>query len=162
MTPPSVARWPAAHRPEGAAVYGYNALSIAAPAERVWAWLIRAAAWPTYYANAWNIRFENAPGPNLALGTRFTWTTFYVRVDTTVVEFEPSSRLAWEGRTPGGVGYHAWVIEPTPSGCHVVTEETQRGIVPSLGRRLLRPGLLWQHQRWLEGLARRAVAGLPD
>jgi hypothetical protein len=35
---------------------------------------------------------------------------------------------------------------------------TQRGIVPSLGRWLLRRGLLTQHQHWLEGVARMALA----
>jgi hypothetical protein len=92
---------------------------------------------------------------------RFTWTTFNVRVDTTVVECVPSERLAWRGKTVGGTGYHGWVIERTAAGCRVVTEETQRGIVPSLARWYLRRGLLTQHQRWLEGLARAAVAGMP-
>lgn len=161
MSPPSVVRWPAGARPEGAAVHTYNALAIAAPPPRVWAWLVRATAWPSYYGNARNVRFENAPGPDLKLGTRFTWTTFGVRVDTTVVELVANERLAWRGETLGGTGYHGWVIEPTPTGCHVVTEETQRGLVPSLGRWFLRRGLLTQHQRWLEGLARIAATGPP-
>ena len=161
MDRPTRTRWPADSRPDGAPVYTYNAIDVAAPPERVWAWLVRATAWPSYYDNASNVRFVDGGGPDLAPGTRFTWTTFNVRVDTLVTEFEPCSRLAWRGKTLGGSGYHGWVIEPTGQGCHVITEETQRGIVPSLGRWFLRPGLLGQHQRWLEGLARVASAGMP-
>ena len=156
----SVTRWPTGCEPDGAPVYTYNAIDVAAAAERVWAWLIPAARWPEYYDNASNVRILDG-GPELALGTRFTWRTFNVSVDTTVVECVPYERLAWRGKTVGGTGYHGWVIQPTPAGCRVITEETQRGIVPSLGRWFLRRGLLTQHQRWLEGLACVAKAGAP-
>lgn len=161
MANPSVTRWPAGEGPEGAPVYTWNAIDVGAASERVWAWLVRAPLWPSYYDNASKIAFPNGGGPDLALGTRFTWRTFNVSVDTTVTELVPNERLAWRGKTVGGVGYHGWVIERTPRGCRVVTEETQRGIVPSLGRLFLRRGLLTQHQRWLEGLKRMAEAGAP-
>ncbi len=161
MTKPSLTRWPDGSGPNGAPVYTYNELDVAAPPERVWAWLVRVTAWPSYYDNASNVRFVDGGGPDLALGTRFTWTTFNVTVDTTVTECEPHARLAWRGKTVGGGGYHGWVLLPSASGCRVVTEETQRGIVPSLGRWFLRRGLLTQHQRWLEGLARVAPGGMP-
>lgn len=163
MSRASLVHWPPEHRPEGAPVFAVNEIPVAAPPARVWAWLVRPLTWPTYYRNAWNVRFEDGGGPELVLGSRFAWTTFYVRVTTTVVELEPHRRLAWSGRAPGGVGYHGWVIEPTADGCRVVTEETQRGLVPSLGRVVLRHGLEREHQRWLVGLARMAESGrLPD
>jgi len=143
-------------------VYTYNALDVAAPPERVWAWLVRPSTWPSYYDNASNVRFVDGVGSELALGARFRWRTFNVTVETTVTELVPNERLAWAGKTVGGTGYHGWVIEPAAGGCHVVTEETQRGIVPSLGRWFLRRGLLVQHQRWLEGLARMAARGVPE
>ena len=37
----------------------------------MWRWLIRAANWPVWYSNSANIRFQNAPGPDLAHGTNF-------------------------------------------------------------------------------------------
>jgi len=157
----SLTRWPAGTEPEGAPVYTYNAIDVAAPPERVWAWLVRATTWPSYYDNASNIHFPGGGGPELALGARFTWRTFSVSVDTTVTELVPNERLAWRGKTVGGTGHHGWVIERTAGGCRVVTEETQRGIVPSLGRLFLRRGLLTQHQRWLEGLKRVAESGPP-
>jgi hypothetical protein len=74
-----------------------------------------------------------------------------VRVHTTVEELVPYRR---SGRGGGGCAHHGWVIEPVNGGCLVVTEETQQGFVPSLGRFFLRRALLKWHQRWLEGLAR--------
>jgi hypothetical protein len=57
--------------------------------------------------------------------------------------------------------YHAWVLQPMPGGVRVITEETQHGISASLVGFFLRRGLLNQHQRWLEGLARMARSGPP-
>jgi hypothetical protein len=159
--PKSLTSWPAECHPDGAPVYTFNEITIATPPERVWAWLVRAPSWPSYYGNASNVRFVGGGGPDLALGTRFTWTTFNVSVDTTVTECVAPTRLAWRAKTFGGGGYHGWVLEAAPSGCRVVTEETQRGIVPSVGRWFLRGGLLKQHQRWLEGLKRVAEGGSP-
>lgn len=39
----------------------------------------------------------------------------------------------------------------------VITEETQQGFIPSVGRFFLRGGLLKWHQRWLEGLGKVAA-----
>jgi hypothetical protein len=108
------------------------------------------------------LQFESGEGPDLALGTRFSWTTLGVRVHTVVEECEPPYRLAWRGGGAGSTGYHGWVIEPRASGCLIVTEESQRGLVSSLGRVFLRRALLHVHQQWLAGLAMKARQGLPD
>src|SRR5215470_2836965 len=100
--PKSLTSWPAESRPDGAPVYTFNEIEIAAPAERVWAWLVCAPRWPEYYENASKIRFVDGGGPDLALGTRFTWTTFNVNVDSTVTECVAPARLAWQGKTVGG------------------------------------------------------------
>jgi hypothetical protein len=84
-----------------------------------------------------------------------------VPVETTVEECDPPHRLAWSGTGLGAAAYHSWDIEPTPSGCRVVTEETQRGVTPSLLRVVLRPLLRFTQVRWLEALARIAVEGPP-
>ena len=154
-------RWPAGCAPDGAPVYTLNQLAVSAPPERVWAWLVRPGAWPSYYGNASNVRFVDGGGPELRLGSVFRWRTFGVTVETIVTELVPNERLTWTGKTAGGTGCHGWVIVGTATGCQVVTEETQRGIVPSLGRWFLCRGLLSQHQRWLEGLARVAAGGSP-
>jgi hypothetical protein len=151
-------RWPDDLRPEGAPVYARNELAIAAPAEAVWAHLVAAESWPSFYANAKDVTIAGDAGPDLALGTVFRWKTFGVRVETRVEVCEPCTALAWRGDQRIGRGFHTWLLAPTPTGCVVVTEEVQRGIVPSAARWYLRRGLRRWHQKWLEGLAQRAVA----
>jgi len=46
--------------------------------EQVWAWLVRATLWPTWYVNASRVRILQGNGSDLALGTKFRWTTFRV------------------------------------------------------------------------------------
>jgi hypothetical protein len=141
-------------------IFTRNELFIAAPAERVWGWLVRAASWPEWYGNAKDVEIDGG-ARDLAPGTRFHWTTFGVRVHTTITEWVPGRRLAWSGHALGSTAYHGWVITPCDGGCVVVTEETQQGLVPYVGRAFLRPGLLKWHQRWLEGLARVATQEAP-
>ncbi len=155
-------RWPDDARPEGAALHAVNVLEAEVTPEAVWPWLVRAARWSEWYANCRNLRFEGGSGPDLHLGDHFTWRTFGVPVATVVTELVPFERLAWRGRGLGATGYHAWVIERAGTGVRLITEETQRGLVPRLGHPLLRRGLHRWHQRWLEGLARVARLGPPD
>jgi hypothetical protein len=152
--------FPVGARPEESPVYAYNELFVPAPPERVWQWLVQAARWPEFYANARNIHLDG-DAPELAAGTAFSWITFGVRVHTKIEELEPNRRLSWSGRGLGATAYHGWVIIPVAGGCRVITEETQQGLVASLGRAFLRRGLLKWHQRWLEGLARVAASGSP-
>ena len=147
--------FPDAALPQHSPVFTHNELVIAAPAVVLWTHLVRARRWPEWYANARAVEIDG--GDELALGTRFHWTTFGVRAHTVVTEFVPERRLAWSGAGPGFAGYHGWVLEPLPEGAtRVITEETNRGLLASLGRMFLRRGLHKWHQRWLEGLARVA------
>lgn len=151
-----VVSWPPDLRPEGAPVYTRNEREIDATCETVWGHLVRAAAWPEFYANSADVRFESAAGPDLAPGTVFSWRTFGLRVRTRVVEFRPSLCLAWRGDEIYGRGMHTWLLVPSERGCRVITEEVQRGLVPWLARGYLLPGLLRWHERWLDGLAARS------
>ncbi len=98
-------------------------------------------------------------GPDLAPGTTRSWRTFGLEVTTTVCVFEPGRALSWRGDAFYGRGVHTWELTPTPTGCLLVTEATQRDPVPWLLRLYLRPALLRWHQRWLQGIAARAEAG---
>jgi hypothetical protein len=147
-------RFPAAFDPTRAPIHTLDVLELPSSVEAVWARLIRAAQWSSWYANCRDLHFDPAtPGPDLQLGTRFDWITFGVRVHTVVTEFEPLERLAWTGRALGGAGHHGWVLERLgPARCVVVTEEVQRGPLPWFGRAILRPRLHAWHRRWLRGL----------
>jgi hypothetical protein len=152
-------RFPDGKRRDESPVFARNELFLPAAPEAVWGWLLRAERWPEYYGNAKDIVVEG--GPDLALGTKFRWTTFGVRAHTVIEELVPFERLSWSGRGFGGTAYHGWVIAAAPGGCHVITEETQQGALVSLARAFLRRGLLTWHQRWLDGLGAVAAKGHP-
>jgi hypothetical protein len=151
MTIEPAIRWPHAFDPVRSPVHVVNRLDLAAPPAGVWARLIRAGAWPDWYANAAKVKIEGG-GTDLFAGANFTWRTFGVDLASEVEEFVPGERIAWIAKASGVTAYHAWLITPTDLGCRVLTEETQHGVLARLGR-VVFPGRMerW-HQRWLEGL----------
>lgn len=153
-------KWPTGFEPGNSRVHARNEITIAAPPERVWRWLIRAGNWPAWYNNSGDIRFQNAPGPDLALGTKFIWKTFGATVKSTVLTFDPPHELGWDGSGWLPV-YHGWTLEPSGAGTRVVTEECQNGILGAIGSWYLRPMLLKGHQNWVESLKRVAESGDP-
>jgi len=154
-------RWPDYYQPRNCPVHVRNELDMAAAPERVWAWLIRATLWPTWYVNSANVEILEGKGPDLHKGTRFRWRTFGVTVTSTVLEYVPRERIAWDAQAIGLDAYHAWVLQPSALGCRVLTEESQCGWLARLGR-LFMPNHMYKfHQVWLEGLAAKAHAGMP-
>jgi uncharacterized protein YndB with AHSA1/START domain len=153
-------RWPDEYRPERSQLHVPNELRIAASPETVWAWLIAAERWPSFYRNSARVRVEG--GGDLRPDVRFTWWTFGARVKSQVREFEPPARLAWDAKELGAAGYHAWLLSPDGDGCMVETEETQHGPSMRVIRFAMRPAMRRYHQRWLEGLARVAEQGPPS
>jgi hypothetical protein len=132
-----------------------------APPDVVWAWLIRAQLWPSWYVNAAHIRFLDGTPPDLSAGARFRWKTFGVSLESTVREFVPGERIAWDARGPGVDAYHAWVISATARGSHVLTEETQHGWLARLANFLMPWRMPKYHQLWLEQLRDYSASGLP-
>jgi uncharacterized protein YndB with AHSA1/START domain len=154
-------QWPSDFTPEAAPVAVRNEIEIAAPPERVWAWLIRATSWPTWYLNSKRVRRLNGTGPDLTLGTRFHWWTFGLPITSEVREFVQNERLAWDASGPGVRAYHAWRLSPTPKGCHVLTEETQHGWAAQLNAFLMPKRMYEGHELWLESLRAKAEQGMP-
>jgi len=153
-------RWPHQFEPARSPIFVRNELNIAAPPEAVWAWLVRATAWPSYYANSANVKLAGG-GEELTLQQQFTWRTFGINLRSVVEELVPGERLAWTARGLGVWAYHAWLLEPTPGGCKVITEETQHGLLARLGSLVL-PGRMHRgHQAWLVALAGKAESGPP-
>lgn len=149
--------WPSAYNPSNSPVLAHNEIRTELPAERVWAVLIDAADWPRWYSNARDVVLD--PGHDrLADGLSFHWTTFGLRVASTVDQFEPARRLGWTGKGRGSAGYHRWELTPTADGgCLIVTEEVQQGPLARLLAPLVRRSIERQHQKWLEGLIRTAA-----
>lgn len=161
MSEQAAVRWPDHYLPARCPIHVRNELAMAAPAAAVWAWLVRAPLWPTWYPNSANVRILEGPTPDLAQGTRFRWKTFGVTIESRVLEFVPGERIGWDAHAFGIDAYHAWVLTPTPQGCHMLTEETQHGWIARAGA-LLMPGRMHKfHQIWLERLRDQAAGGLP-
>jgi hypothetical protein len=153
-------RWPDRYKPEETAVHARTELEMSVSPEAVWPWLVRAQLWPTWFPDFANVVIEGG-GPDLKPGSRFRWKTFGVTLDSKVEEFVEFERIAWSARSMGIDAYHAWLIERKPSGCHVLTEETQNGWVARLNN-TLRPTFMRRMQQvWLEGLLEKAKHGLP-
>jgi uncharacterized protein YndB with AHSA1/START domain len=152
-------RWPENHAPVGASIYVSNHTPTTADPELVWAWLTRPEQWHRFYGNAKRVRHKAGPWPQLEPGSRFSWITFGALVTTEVTEYEPFKRLAWTGRGLGASAHHEWLLEADGPEWEIVTEETQRGLLPSLVKPIMRPQMLRQHQRWLDQLARLAETG---
>lgn len=161
LTKSYTVQWLAHYDPHHCPIHVRNELDIPAPPERVWAWLIRATLWPTWYANSANVRILTGNGPDLQPGTRFRWKTFGVTITSTVLEYISSERIAWDAHARGLDVYHAWVLQPTAQGCRVLTEETQHGVLARLGHFLMPNRMYKFHQLWLEALAKQAQIGLP-
>lgn len=81
-------RWPDRYDPARAPVHVRNEIDVAAVPDAVWAWLVRANLWPSWYPNAKNVVVEGGAS-ELALGVSFTWRTFDVGIRSTVLEFVP-------------------------------------------------------------------------
>ena len=154
-------RWPEGYAPGRAGVHVHNELEMPVSPESIWPWLVRAELWPTWYSNSKDVEVEGG-GPDLSPGSSFRWTTFGVRLRSKVEEFVPRERLAWSADAAGVHAYHVWLIEARSSGCFVVTEESQNGLLARLSN-LMRPGNVGRrHQEWLEGLLRKARGGPPS
>ena len=151
-------KWPERFHPSRPPVHVVNELTIPAPCEQVWAWLIRAPLWPTWYTNSSEVGLVDSPQSELRLGTMFTWRTFGVRLKSTVQEFVPNERLAWDARGMGVDAYHAWLLLPRSSGTHVITEETQYGTMARL-QKLFMPG---RHEASTRSLARETKRRSPE
>jgi uncharacterized protein YndB with AHSA1/START domain len=155
--------WPERYAPGKTAVHVRNEMDMSGVSpEVVWAWLVRAKLWPTWYVNSRDVQiFGDGDGQDLRAGSRFRWKTFGASLQSVVEEFVPNERLAWSARGTGIDVYHAWLIEKRPAGCYVLTEENQNGFLARVSS-ALRPGnMRRQHQVWLEALSEKAKGGLP-
>lgn len=128
--------------------------------ETVWRWLVRAKVWPRWCPEFKGVAIEGG-GSDLELGSAFRWKAYGVTLRSRVEEFAEPERIAWTARGAGIDAYHAWLVEGLPSGCRVLTEETQNGWAARLNN-ALRPRMLGNIQRvWLERLREKAKAGPP-
>jgi uncharacterized protein YndB with AHSA1/START domain len=151
--------WPAGFEPRSARLYFRNARTIAAPAEQIWSWLVAAPLWPSWFPNASNVSLVDGAS-QLEMGTRFRWTQSGIALDSVVREFVPNRRLAWFATSRLVRAYHAWDLSPEGGAVHVITDESQHGIMPAMLGPLLKPRMLAIHDLWLARLDLQATTNL--
>ena len=121
--------WPDGYDPGHADLFAHNTIIIDAPAATIWAKLTDAAAWPTWYSNATDVVI-NHPSGTLSDGVTFNWTTFGLKIASTIAEYVPHTRIGWYGTGDQLRAYHTWLLIPRPGkSTYVVMEET--GIGPA-------------------------------
>jgi len=117
-----------------APVIAQHQIDIAAPLATVWDLHINVDDWPQ-----WNHEITAAElDGEFAPESRFTWTSWGFTVTSTINAVEAHRRTLWGGAAQGIMGIHEWLFEETPTGVHVVTNESFAGAVQSLGRRVAR------------------------
>jgi Polyketide cyclase / dehydrase and lipid transport len=156
-TVPEFTGWPDKEHPEGAYVFAHNERIIPAPPEQVWDLIVDAQGWSEFYANAQFVHLSDPQQHGLKRGSIFRWVTFGIPLTSEVSPCEPPSLLGWRFWRTGAYGYHVWLLEPHEFGTRVVTEETQLGVMPWLGRTIMRRALPLGHGYWLRQMARRAT-----
>jgi hypothetical protein len=147
--------WPAQYETDRSTFTIRNEIDIHASPEAVWDMLILADAWPDWYIGASYMQIDAADG-RLAPDAVFRWRTMDQNFTSTVTEFVPPYRLAWESRKPTIKAYHAWLIVKTEDGCRLITEESQYGLLAWLQKMFLPDKLYDLHEVWLQGFKARA------
>jgi uncharacterized protein YndB with AHSA1/START domain len=152
-------KWPKEMAPSRSPIHFTNELEVAVSAETIWSLLVDPKAWPGFYPKIEYVRLLGGH-ESLQLGTQFEASLAGEDVVASVEEFEPMTRIAWSGHPRGSEAskaYHAWIITPTPDGCHIWTEETMQGPVwIELAKEA--PDAFWRtHEKLLEALAKVAI-----
>ncbi|WP_322013869.1 SRPBCC family protein [Paraburkholderia sp. J12] len=150
--------WPGTPNPEVADVFSHNEIEIHAACDAVWAHLVDASRWPSWYPNSHNVKIAGGAS-QLGPHTHFTWETFGVHIRSTVAEYVPGSRLGWFGNGPQVAAYHTWWLVPDGPSCHVVTEEATKGPGAVASRQSDPAGLHDGHELWVTRLKKLSEGG---
>jgi hypothetical protein len=148
--------WPDGFHPEQADLFAHNEIVVHATCEKVFANIVDAQAWPEWYPNSHNVNLLNSPNGKLQEGTRFSWDTFGVHIESRVHEFVLGSRIGWFGDGTGMNAYHTFLLLKTDEGCRIVTEEVVKG-PGAIEFREKQPSAMHEgHDLWLNTLKQRS------
>ena len=148
-------RWPDGFHPEQADLFAHNEIVVHASCEKVFANIVDAQVWPSWYPNSHNVKLLNSPDGKLHEGARFSWDTFGVHIESQVHEFVPNSRIGWFGNGTGMNAYHTFLLIRTGEGCRIVTEEVVKGPGAVEFRKKLPSAMHEGHDLWLRTLRQR-------
>lgn len=116
-------------------------IRIEAPPEIVWEVLADLAAWPTWNHDVRSVTLE---GP-VEAGTVFRWKSGGASLVSTLQAVDAPHEIAWTGVTMRIRAVHVFRLSPADGGTSVRSEESWRGVIPSVlkgySRRTLQKGI---------------------
>ena len=137
-------------------LFAHNEIFVRASCKKVFNNLADAQAWPSWYPNSHDVKLLNNLDGKLHRGTRFSWDTFGVHIESTVHEFVPDSRLGWFGNGTAMKAYHMFLLLREAEGCRIVTEEVVKG-PGAIDFREKQPAAMHEgHDLWLSTLKQRS------
>ncbi len=146
--------WPTYFEPSASPIFVHNEIEINATPEKVWAILVDAKEWKSWYNGAGDV--EAMDVAKLETNTKFSWRNLKMNVLSEVQQYEPNKLLAYTVKAKGVDTYHVWAIVPTPTGCKIITQETQHGFKCKMGKIFKPKQIIEAHQRGIEGLKKLA------
>ncbi|HEY0463841.1 MAG TPA: SDR family NAD(P)-dependent oxidoreductase [Polyangiaceae bacterium] len=137
------------------AIRVHNEIVIQAPPERAWQLLSDVERWPSWHrACRWVRRVDSENGAARSLA--FRWKAHPVTLSSTVLVAERPHTFSFTAKAWGLEAVHTFTVKPAPlgGGTVVISHETQRGLLPWLGRAFLTRRLNAANRAWLADLAR--------
>ncbi len=133
---------------EKAPVSAKNALSIQAPAARVWEVLTDIDRWAEWQQD---ITLPKLQG-SLAPGAVFTWKTGGAPITSTLHTVDKPLAFGWTGKTFGMLAIHNWTLHEQNGVTEVRVEESMEGLLAKLLKKSFQQNLEGGMLRWLEAL----------
>jgi hypothetical protein len=125
----------------GAPAIADGEIEIAAPPATVWAVLSDLAAWPSWNRDVRSVSLEGPVEP----GTVFRWKSGPASLVSTLQVVDEPREIAWTGVTMRIHAVHVFRLSPSDGGTSVRSEESWRGLIPSVlkgySRSTLRSGI---------------------
>jgi len=106
-----------------APVVAHHEIDIHASLDTVWGLHVDVNAWPDWQTDITAAHLEGV----IERGVSFDWTSFGLSVTSTVYDVTERARVLWGGTAQGITGVHEWLFSQTPTGVHVVTNESFAG-----------------------------------
>jgi hypothetical protein len=115
--------------PSRSPIHFTNELEVVSSPETIWSLLVDPKAWPGFYPGVEHIQLldgHESPRFGMEFETNLAGQDrICVR---TGVRTGSAHRLGgYPKASPISGAYHAWIMTPTPKGCHLWTEETMQG-----------------------------------
>lgn len=139
----------------GAPVKMQQRIIIQASPAQVWQVLTDINGWAAWQPDIQRSRLHGALQP----GTTFDWKSNGAGIHSTLHTVDPANEFGWTGKSLGVYAIHNWTLTATPGGTQVTVNETMQGLLASLLRVFLNPGLTKGTRHWLERLKAKVEAG---